>query len=92
MMVASIVPFALGFVFALAAFVAWVPVMIRESKRPLIRRPRSEAPVAHSAYVEVRADPRDRISHRKTRLALIVTTFLVWSVWATVAQPRSWRG
>ena len=90
------VPFALALVGALAAFAVWMWFLVKESRRPYHwPEPRAvvEPPPArpHLRVVHVREDPRPARKVGKvgnTRVAVVVASFLLWSLWSTGRRDR----
>jgi hypothetical protein len=87
------VPFALALVGALAAFAVWMWFLVKESRRPYHwPEPRAvvEPPPArpHLRVVHVREDPRPARKVGNTRVAVVVASFLLWSLWSTGRRDR----
>jgi hypothetical protein len=99
----SALPFAVGMAGALLLFAAWLPLAIRESRRPYhwrepapVPAPSRQrfAPTLHVVDPPRAADaqstpPSDAREHRRplTRVAIVAAAFTVWSLWSL--RPRS---
>lgn len=97
----SALPFAVGIAGSLLLFAAWLPLAIRESRRPY----RWRVPAAPVLHHELPASPRlavmpsrdervaapeAKLPERRTapsRVALVAAAFTVWSLWSL--RPRS---
>jgi len=83
----SIVPFALGMAAALLFFLAWLPLAVRESRRPYRWRERAAPPMPREpapqrlVQLETPADESPR-HMRPVRVAVVVAAFTVWSLWS----------
>jgi hypothetical protein len=103
MAVVSPVPFALALVGALALFAAWLPSAIAQSRSPVRWReqPRPQPvfgrlPAATLTPVPTPADPpppprsppHTPFRRPTFRVALVISVFVVWSVWATGRPHR----
>jgi hypothetical protein len=92
------VPFALALLGALAVFSVWMWFLVRESRRPYhwpqprriaapppARPARAHLRAVHTATDEVA--PPHKI--RGARVAIVVATFLLWSLWSTGRPDRA---
>jgi hypothetical protein len=92
-------PFAVALLGALAVFFVWMWFLVRESRRPYHwREPRMivEPPPARPARPRLRVVHTSREeaaapSHKvgSARLALVIATFLLWSLWSTGHPDRA---
>jgi len=87
------VPFAVALLVALAAFGAWMWFLVRESRRPYhwpepraIVEPPPARPPLHVIHGIVEPEPTHKVGN--TRLAVLVATFLLWSLWSTGRSDR----
>jgi hypothetical protein len=89
------VPFALGLLLALLAFGGLLWLLVLESRRPYhwpeprpVGTPVEIAPRHHLRLVH----PGEEVPHGRrfgnTRLAVVVATFLLWSLWSTGRTDR----
>jgi hypothetical protein len=86
-------PFALAFLAAFAAFAAWMWFLVRESRRPYHwPEPRAvvEPPPVrpHLRVVHAREEPGPPRKVGSVRLAVVVATFLLWSLWSSGHPDR----
>jgi hypothetical protein len=86
-------PFALALLVALAAFAVWMWFLVKESRRPYHwPEPRvlDEPPPArpHLRVVHAFDGPEPKHKVGNTRLAVLVATFLLWSLWSTGRSDR----
>jgi hypothetical protein len=93
----SALPFVLGMAVGLLLFAAWLPMAVRESRRPYRWRETRPQPAAqHEApalrlvdlrpklgphVVEPQLDPRRRYA-AATRVAIVIAAFTFWSLWS----------
>jgi hypothetical protein len=86
------VPFAVGLLFALIAFGALLCLLVRESRRPFhwpepnVVEELPSRPHLRIVHPFDDAPPARKVGH--TRLAVVLATFLLWSVWSTGRPDR----
>jgi hypothetical protein len=82
----SAVPFALGMAGALLLFVAWLPIAVRESRRPyrwrdpVVHVPAESAPLRPVEPAPHADDAPPRIG--AVRVVVVAAAFTVWSLWS----------
>jgi hypothetical protein len=86
-------PFALALLCALAAFSGWMWFLVGESRRPYhwpepraVAEPPPGRP--HLRVVHPRDEPGPSRKVGNVRLAVVVATFLLWSLWSTGRSDR----
>jgi hypothetical protein len=86
-------PFALALLAALVGFSIWIWFLIGESRRPyhwpeprvIVERPPAR-PHVRVVHAGEDVDPARRVG--SARLAVVVATFLLWSLWSTGRPDR----
>jgi len=91
-------PFAVALLGAFAVFGVWVLFLVRESRRPyhwpeprMIVEPPPPLPPRTSLRVVHPSTEEAAPSHKigSARLAVVVATFLLWSLWSTGHPDRA---
>jgi len=74
------VPFAIGLLVGIGAFVAMTYYFVQDSRRPV-----------NWSAVDARAASHEAPHLSHTRVAAVCVVFTLWSVWATARPVSGWR-
>jgi hypothetical protein len=86
-------PFVVALLVALAAFAVWMWFLVKESRRPyhwpeprVVVEPPPARPHLRVVHAIEEPDPTHKVG--STRLAVLVATFVLWSLWSTGRSDR----